>query len=65
MVEAPKRATKFAANEQYTILYKNILGNDINKQTLSILTGVSAGITEVTLLIGCFSLGHSTFQRAT
>jgi len=47
MVEAPKRATKFAANEQYTILYRNILGQDVNKQALSILTGVSAGITEV------------------
>ncbi|KAG0363099.1 hypothetical protein BGZ54_008328 [Gamsiella multidivaricata] len=46
MVEAPKRATKFAANEQYTILYRNILGSDINKQGLAILTGVSAGITE-------------------
>ena len=47
MVEAPKRATKFAANEQYTILYKSILGEDVNRQGLSILTGVSAGITEV------------------
>ena len=50
MVEAPKRATKFAANEQYTILYRKILGEDVNKQALSILTGVSAGITEVTSL---------------
>ncbi|KAG0234478.1 hypothetical protein BGW42_006559 [Actinomortierella wolfii] len=51
MVEAPKRATKFAANEQYTILYKNLLGSDFNKQTLSILTGVSAGITEAFLVV--------------
>jgi solute carrier family 25 2-oxodicarboxylate transporter 21 len=51
MVEAPKRATKFAANEQYTILYKNILGSDINKQGLSIMTGVSAGITEAFLVV--------------
>lgn len=47
MVEAPKRATKFAANEQYTILFRSLLGADINKQGLAIMTGVSAGITEV------------------
>ncbi|KAG0289021.1 hypothetical protein BGZ96_007314 [Linnemannia gamsii] len=51
MVEAPKRATKFAANEQYTILYRGILGEDVNKQGLSILTGVSAGITEAFLVV--------------
>ncbi|KAF9569522.1 hypothetical protein EC968_002566 [Mortierella alpina] len=51
MVEAPKRATKFAANEQYTILFKSILGEDVNKQGLSILTGVSAGITEAFLVV--------------
>ncbi|KAF8981907.1 hypothetical protein BGZ52_002395 [Haplosporangium bisporale] len=47
MVEAPKRATKFAANEQYTILFRSLFGADINKQGLAIMTGVSAGITEV------------------
>lgn len=51
MVEAPKRATKFAANEQYTILFRSLLGADINKQGLAIMTGVSAGITEVQTLI--------------
>ncbi|KAG0254612.1 hypothetical protein BG011_005634 [Mortierella polycephala] len=51
MVEAPKRATKFASNEQYTILYKSILGPDVNMQGLAIMTGVSAGITEAFLVV--------------
>jgi solute carrier family 25 2-oxodicarboxylate transporter 21 len=51
MVEAPKRATKFAANEQYTVLYKKVLGFEKVTQGLSILTGVSAGITEAFLIV--------------
>ncbi|KAG0270206.1 hypothetical protein DFQ27_009584 [Actinomortierella ambigua] len=51
MVEAPKRATKFATNEQYTIWYRNLLGDDFNKQTLAVLTGTSAGITEAFLVV--------------
>jgi solute carrier family 25 2-oxodicarboxylate transporter 21 len=50
-VEAPKRAVKFAANEQYTELYKRIFGMDKITQPLSILTGMSAGATEAFLVI--------------
>lgn len=46
MMEAPKRATKFAANDEFTKLYKNLFGvKDIN-QPLSILSGASAGAVE-------------------
>jgi solute carrier family 25 2-oxodicarboxylate transporter 21 len=51
MVEAPKRATKFAANEQYTAIYKKMFGVDKMTQPLAILTGVSAGITEAFLIV--------------
>ncbi|KAI8387545.1 mitochondrial carrier domain-containing protein [Blakeslea trispora] len=51
MVEAPKRATKFAANEQYTTLYKKLFGFEKVTQSLSILTGISAGITEAGLIV--------------
>ncbi|KAI8388847.1 mitochondrial carrier domain-containing protein [Radiomyces spectabilis] len=51
LVEAPKRATKFAANEQYTALYKNLLGLDKVTQSLAICTGISAGITEAFLIV--------------
>ncbi|CAO3610800.1 unnamed protein product [Mucor hiemalis] len=51
MVEAPKRATKFAANEQYTLLYKKLFGFEKVTQSLSVLTGVSAGITEAFLIV--------------
>lgn len=51
MVEAPKRATKFAANEQYTTIYKKLFGFEKITQTLSIMTGVSAGITEAVIIV--------------
>jgi len=51
LVEAPKRATKFAANEQYTVLYKRLFGIDKMTQSLSIATGVSAGCTEAVLIV--------------
>ncbi|KAL0088009.1 mitochondrial carrier domain-containing protein [Phycomyces blakesleeanus] len=51
LVEAPKRATKFAANEQYTALYKRVFGFDKLTQSLAIMTGVSAGITEAFLIV--------------
>ncbi|EIE87999.1 hypothetical protein G6F46_005280 [Rhizopus delemar] len=55
LVEAPKRATKFAANEQYTAIYKKIFGFEKVTQSLSIMTGVSAGLTEA-MLIAPFEL---------
>lgn len=51
MVEAPKRATKFATNEQYTAMYKKMFGVEKMTQSLAILTGVSAGITEAFLIV--------------
>ena len=45
MVEAPKRAIKFGANDQYRQLYMKRFGFKDN-QGLAIMTGVSAGITE-------------------
>ncbi|KAG2220950.1 hypothetical protein INT45_006483 [Circinella minor] len=50
-VEAPKRATKFAANEQYTTLYKKLFGLDKITQSLAIATGVSAGVTEALIIV--------------
>ncbi|CAO3700908.1 unnamed protein product [Rhizopus stolonifer] len=50
LVEAPKRATKFAANEQYTAIYKKLFGFEKTTQSLSIMTGVSAGLTEAMLI---------------
>ncbi|KAG0747739.1 hypothetical protein G6F57_006779 [Rhizopus arrhizus] len=55
LVEAPKRATKFAANEQYTAIYKKMFGFEKVTQSLSIMTGVSAGLTEA-MLIAPFEL---------
>jgi len=51
LVEAPKRATKFAANEQYSTIYKNLFNVPKLDQKLSILTGVSAGMTEAFLVV--------------
>lgn len=51
MVEAPKRATKFAANEQYSRLYMGFLGRERMSQGLSIATGVSAGMTEAFVVV--------------
>lgn len=51
MVEAPKRAVKFAANEQYANLYMNLLGQKSMTQGLSIATGVSAGLTEAFVVV--------------
>ncbi|KAJ3397383.1 hypothetical protein HDU92_008374 [Lobulomyces angularis] len=49
MVEAPKRAIKFGANEYYKGLY---LGLGIKDGTpLSVMTGVSAGCTEATVVV--------------
>lgn len=47
LVDAPKRAIKFAANDQYTKFYRRIFNVDgPMPHTLATLTGVSAGCTE-------------------
>ncbi|KAL8740613.1 MAG: hypothetical protein Q9190_006709 [Brigantiaea leucoxantha] len=46
LMEAPKRATKFAANESWGKYYRNLFGIPKMDQKLSILTGASAGATE-------------------
>lgn len=51
LVEAPKRATKFAANEQYSKLFLKLTGKPKMDQGLSVLTGVSAGITEAFVVV--------------
>lgn len=52
LVEAPKRAIKFAANEQYSQMYMKMLHMDRMTQGLSIATGVSAGMTEAFVVVG-------------
>eukprot|EP00834_Sanchytrium_tribonematis_P007092 NODE_593_length_5604_cov_0.739691.p2 type:complete len:290 gc:universal NODE_593_length_5604_cov_0.739691:1239-2108(+) len=47
-IEAPKRAIKFSANDQYKQLYADHFAN---KQLLSIATGVSAGCTEAFVVV--------------
>ncbi|CAI4215455.1 unnamed protein product [Parascedosporium putredinis] len=46
LMEAPKRATKFAANDEWGKIYRNLFAMDKMTQPLSILTGASAGATE-------------------
>ncbi|PWN26373.1 mitochondrial carrier [Jaminaea rosea] len=46
MLEAPKRAVKFAANDFWAKTYRSAFGTDQMTQGLSVLTGCSAGATE-------------------
>lgn len=46
LMEAPKRATKFAANEKWGEFYRNAFGQAKMTQGLSVLTGATAGATE-------------------
>jgi len=46
LMEAPKRAIKFAANDNWGKLYKDVFGAPTMTQSLSILTGATAGATE-------------------
>ncbi|KAI1651220.1 mitochondrial 2-oxodicarboxylate carrier 1 [Daldinia loculata] len=46
LMEAPKRATKFAANDEWGKFYRKAFGTEKMNQSLSILTGASAGATE-------------------
>lgn len=51
MMEAPKRATKFAANDSWGIFYRNLFGVQKQTQPLAILTGATAGATEAFVVV--------------
>lgn len=51
LMEAPKRATKFAANDSWGIFYRNLFGMQKANQQLSILTGATAGATEALVVV--------------
>lgn len=46
LMEAPKRAIKFSANDSWGIFYRDLFGVTETTQSLSILAGASAGATE-------------------
>jgi solute carrier family 25 2-oxodicarboxylate transporter 21 len=46
LMEAPKRATKFAANDEWGKVYRKMFGVPQMTQGLSVLTGATAGATE-------------------
>jgi solute carrier family 25 2-oxodicarboxylate transporter 21 len=50
-MEAPKRATKFAANDEWGKVWRNAFGVTKMNQSLSILTGASAGATEAIVVV--------------
>jgi len=51
LLEAPKRAVKFAANDFWGKTYMNFAGESKMTQQLSILTGCSAGATESIVVV--------------
>ncbi|KAF2496254.1 mitochondrial carrier [Lophium mytilinum] len=51
LMEAPKRATKFAANDEWGKFWRNQFGVAKMNQSLSILTGASAGATEAFVVV--------------
>jgi len=51
MMEAPKRATKFAANDEWGKVYRNLFNASKMDQKLSILTGATAGATEAFVVV--------------
>jgi solute carrier family 25 2-oxodicarboxylate transporter 21 len=51
MMEAPKRATKFAANDSWGLFYRNLFGVRKANQSLAILTGATAGATEAFVVV--------------
>ena len=50
-MEAPKRATKFAANDEWGKFYRNAFGVPKMTQPLSVLTGATAGATEAFVVV--------------
>ncbi|MCJ1368305.1 hypothetical protein MMC16_007447 [Acarospora aff. strigata] len=51
LMEAPKRATKFAANDAWGKFYRNLFSMNKMNQQLSILTGATAGATEAFVVV--------------
>ncbi|KAJ1036547.1 hypothetical protein NDA13_000080 [Ustilago tritici] len=51
MLEAPKRAVKFAANDFWGKTYRSLTGQSQMTQSLSLLTGCSAGATESIVVV--------------
>jgi len=51
LMEAPKRATKFAANDEWGKFWRSSFGIPQMNQSLSILTGASAGATEALVVV--------------
>lgn len=51
LMEAPKRATKFAANDKWGEFYRNAFGIPKMTQSLSVLTGATAGATEAFVVV--------------
>ncbi|UJR17765.1 hypothetical protein I4U23_004663 [Adineta vaga] len=50
-METPKRATKFAANDMWGQFYRKLFHIEKTTQSLSILTGASAGATETIIVV--------------
>lgn len=50
-MEAPKRATKFAANDAWGKFYRDAFGVAKMNQSLSVLTGATAGATEALVVV--------------
>jgi hypothetical protein len=50
-MEAPKRATKFAANDEWGKVWRRVFNQSKMNQQLSILTGASAGATEAFVVV--------------
>ena len=51
LMEAPKRATKFAANDSWGAFWKKTFGVDKLNQSLAILNGACAGATESFIVV--------------
>ncbi|CAG8942472.1 unnamed protein product [Penicillium salamii] len=51
LMEAPKRATKFAANDSWGAFYRNLFGAEKQTQGLATLTGATAGATEAFVVV--------------
>ncbi|KAF2454141.1 mitochondrial carrier domain-containing protein [Lineolata rhizophorae] len=51
LMEAPKRATKFAANDSWSSFYRRALAAPAVTQPLAVLTGASAGATEALVVV--------------